>query len=177
MQILRNLALLLALVPLKAGTLPGTVVPNSPFTPVILATPTCTPAACDIFEGTLQNLPFVAIAGDVILSDPDGSVSDVVRFFNNLVDTGAGTGLGTQVFMYSKIDTGPERSFGPDLGLPSASTFSANAIRIAEAPDGTPTIYNGNGTIYSFYSDVPEPSTITCVAAGLLALGAKLLRR
>jgi hypothetical protein len=170
------LLLAVVVVPLTAGPLPGSLVTDQPFTPGILATPSCTPAACDVFEGVLLNLPFIAVGGDVILLDPDGSVSDVVRFFNNVLDTGGGTGLGTQVFMYSKIDS-PDKSLGPDAGLPSPSTYSVNAVRIPEAPDGTPTIYIGSGVIYSFYSDAPEPSTIGCVAAGLLALGARFLRR
>jgi hypothetical protein len=158
--------------------LPGSVATNPGFTSVAsLANPTCTPAACDVIEGILTNLPFLAIAGDVILLEPNGSISDVVRFLNNVLDTGAGTGLGTQVFMFSKIDSGPDLSAGPDLGLPSS--FSANAVRIAEAPEGLPTIYNGNGTVYSFYSDspVPEPPTLASVGTVLFGLGIPLLRR
>jgi hypothetical protein len=169
--------LLAIAVPLGAAMLPGSVAPDPTFTPTSLSNPTCTTAACDVIEGRLTTLPFLAIAGDVILLDPDGSVSDVVRFFNNVLDTGGGTGLGTLVLMYSRIDSGPDSSVGPDLGLPSPSTYSANAVRIAEAADGTATTYNGNGTLYSFYSDTPEPSSVICVSVGLLAIGAGVLRR
>jgi hypothetical protein len=134
--------------------------------------PTCTPATCDVVEGVLTNLPFAAFAGDVILLDADGSISDVVRFFNNIFDTGGGTGLGNQVLMYSKVDSGTDLSVGPDLGLPA--TFSVNAVRIPEAPEGSPTLYSGNGTLYSFYSDapvpepVPEPRTLLLTLATVL---------
>jgi hypothetical protein len=57
-------------------------------------------------ENTLLQLPFVAIAGDAIVTDPGGAVvSDVFRIFNNIVNTGAGTGLGNMVFLYSSDDT------------------------------------------------------------------------
>src|SRR5215467_13911157 len=78
----------------------------------------CTPtfSACAIPENELLQLPlpFLAIAGDVILVEPDlVTVSDVFRIFNNLLDTGLGTGLGNLVFLYS-IDDGP---------LPNPSTY------------------------------------------------------
>jgi hypothetical protein len=146
-----------------------------------LANPTCNAAACDVVEGVLTTLPFVALSGDVILLDGDGSISDVVRFLNNIVDTGGGTGLGNQVFIYSKIDSGPDLSAGPDVGLPT--TFSSNAVRIPEAAEGSPTIYNGNGTIYSFYSDaptaVPEPASFglsLTVLVGTFVVRRKALR-
>ncbi len=158
---------------LIASPLPGSLVPNPPFAPASLASPMCNAAACDVLEGRLVNLPYIAFAGDAVLLDPSGAVSDVVRFFNNVLDTGGGTGFSTQILMYSKIDTGVDLSVGPDLGLPNPSTYSVNAVRLLEAPDGSPTVYNGNGTLYSFYSDTPEPSTIFYMAAGLLALATR----
>ncbi len=158
-----------------AGPLPGTLYQN--LSPASLLNPVCNPATCDLIEGNLVNLPFIAIAGDVILRDPDGSVSDVARFFNNVLDTGSGTGLGTQALVFSKIDAGPDKSAGPDLGLPPPSSYSANAVNIFEAPDGIATIYNGNGTIYSIYSDVPEPAAAGLAGMGLLALWALACRR
>jgi hypothetical protein len=156
-------------IPLTAAAiLPGTVITDSGFTPASLSSPTCTPAACDILEGNSLNLPFIAFAGDIVLMDPNGAVSDVVRFFNNVLDTGGGTGFSTLVFMFSKVDTGPDFSVGPDLGLPNPSTYSVNVVTLLEAPGGKPTVYNGNGTLYSFYSDTPEPSSVFCVGAGLL---------
>lgn len=178
MQVRRTFSFLFAFVSsLTAAPVPGSLVPNPPFPSASLASPTCDAAACDVLEGIFLNLPFVAFAGDVVLLDPDGTVSDVVRFFNNVLDTGGGTGLSTQVLMYSKIDAGPDYSVGPDLGLPSPSTYSVNVVTLREAADAQPTVYNGNGTLYSFYSDVPEPSSILFVVAGLLAIGAGRLAR
>src|ERR1051326_1267707 len=147
--------------PASAATLPGSPASGVAATALSAATVLgCTPAACAISEGNPLILPYIAIAGDVILLDPDGTVSDVVRFLNNILDTGAGTGLGNSILMFSKIDAGPDLSIGTDLGLPSSFTYSANAVTLSEAPDGVPTIYNGNGTIYSFYSDTPEPCAL-----------------
>jgi len=99
----------------------------------------------------------VGIAGDVIIQEPTSTaVSDVFRLFNNLADTGLGTGLGDMVFLYS-VDNSP---------LPGPSTYSLNAMTIKEAATGL-TSFNGNGTIYTL--DTPEPSTF-----GLLSLGVML---
>ena len=113
--------------------------------------------SCVIVEDVLLQLPGVAISGDVILLDPlTNAVSDVFRIFNNLINTGQGTGLGNMVFLYSSDDSTP---------LPDPATYSANAVTIMEDPSGI-THYIGNGTDYSLLSSVPEPGTF-----GLLALG------
>jgi len=170
--------LLVLAAPLSATSIPGSLVPNPPATALSLGSPVCNPATCDVLEGKLLNLPFIAVAGDVVLNDPDGTVSDVVRFFNNVLDTGGGTGLSSQVEIFSKVDAGPDISVGPDLGLPDPSTYSVNVVMIPEAPVGMPTVYNGNGILYSFYSDVPEPSTALYAAAGLLlSTACRLFRR
>jgi hypothetical protein len=112
---------------------------------------------CGIPENLLLQLPFGAIAGDVVLTDPNNNtVSDVFRIFNNLIDTGAGTGLGNLVFLYSSDDT----------ALPAPATYSANVVFLAENPSGI-TSYLGNGTTYLL--GVPEPRTI-----GLLSLAAAM---
>jgi hypothetical protein len=95
---------------------------------------------CSIPENVVLQLPFLAIAGDVIIQEPSSTnVSDVFRIFNDSVDTGGGTGLGTLAILYSGDDNNP---------LPSPSTYSANAVVIKEAASGV-TSYLGNGTTYS----------------------------
>jgi hypothetical protein len=124
----------------------------------------CTPtfSACAIPENELLQLPSIAVAGDVVLLEPDLlTVSDVFRIFNNFLDTGQGTGLGNLAFLYS-VDDGP---------LPNPSTYSANAVRIQEDPSGV-THYLGNGTDYLL--GVPEPSTFSLFALGI---GIALLAR
>src|SRR5690348_16776660 len=70
---------------------------------------------CAIPENLLLQLPGVAIAGDVVLTDPNSNtVSDVFRIFNNLINTGAGTGFGNLVFLFSSDDT----------ALPAPATYS-----------------------------------------------------
>lgn len=79
----------------------------------------------------------------VLQRNPTGSpVSDVIRIFNDFVDTGAGTGLGTLAILYSRDDNMP---------LPDASTYSANAVFIKEtspSPTCAGTCYVGNDTNY-----------------------------
>ena len=113
---------------------------------------------CFIPENVELQLPFLAISGDVVLLDPSGTVSDVFRTFNNLVNTGAGTGLGNLVFLYSSDDSTP---------LPSPSTYSANVVTIPENPSGV-TQYVGNGT--DDYLGAPEPSTFALLGVGLCVL-------
>jgi hypothetical protein len=96
--------------------------------------------ACQIRENVLLQLPGLAIAGDVVIQEPGSTnVSDVFRVFNNVVDTGGGTGLGNLVILYSGDDS---------QALPNPSTYSANAVIIKEAASG-PTSYVGNGTTYN----------------------------
>ncbi len=140
--------------------------------PVSAATlSSCAPdfSSCNIYENELVTLPGLGIAGDVILLDPGTiHVSDVFRIFNNVIDTGGGTGLGDLAFLFSD-DEG---------NIPS--TVSVNAVRITEGPGGpnglSETDYNGNGTIYRLFSEVPEPSSGGLIAIGLLG-GAALRRR
>jgi hypothetical protein len=94
---------------------------------------------CSIPENVMLRLPLAAIAGDVIVQDPASTnVSDVFRIFNNLIDTGAGTGLGNLAILYSADDNSP---------LPAPSTYSANAVIVKKAATGS-TSYLGNGTNY-----------------------------
>jgi hypothetical protein len=109
--------------------------------------------ACSIPENALLQLPFTGIAGDVIIQEPASTnVSDVFRILNNLVDTGAGTGLGNLAILYSQNDNTP---------LPDPSTYSANAVIMKESGSGA-TSYLGNGTTYSLdTAAVPTKLTYT----------------
>jgi hypothetical protein len=115
---------------------------------------------CDVPENVLLQLPFTAIAGDAILTESGGAVvSDVFRIFNNVINTGGGTGLGNMVFLYSSDET----------TLPSPSSYSANAVFITENPSGI-TSYLGNGTTYLL--GVPEPQTFALLSLGAAAMAA-----
>ena len=119
---------------------------------------------CLIQENILFQLPFTAFAGDAIVTEPGSFVvSDIFRIFNNIVNTGLGTGLGNMAFLYSADDT----------ALPDPSTYSANAVFLSENPaPGSATVYLGNGTNYLL--GAPEPQTfgslsLACVAMAILA--------
>jgi hypothetical protein len=120
---------------------------------------------CAIPENILIQLPFTAVAGDVIITESGGSVvSDVFRIFNNFVNTGAGTGRGNQVFLYSSDDT----------TLPNSSTYSANAVFLTEGSSGI-TSYLGNGTTYLL--GVPEPGTFELLSLAILTMAVLVRRR
>lgn len=109
--------------------------------------------ACSIPENALVQLPFLGIAGDVVIQDPSSTtVSDVFRIFNNVIDTGGGTGLGNLAILYSQNDSIP---------LPNPPTYSANSVIIKESASGA-TSYLGNGTTYSLdTAAVPTKLTYT----------------
>jgi hypothetical protein len=95
---------------------------------------------CMIPENVVVQLPFLGIAGDVVLQEPTSTtVSDVFRIFNNFVDTGGGTGLGNLAILYSAGD--------PNNPLPTPASYSVNAVTMKEAASG-PTSFVGNGTTY-----------------------------
>jgi hypothetical protein len=142
-------------IPVHAGTL---------LTP---GTSSCAPdfSSCTLFEGQTVALPGFAIAGDVIVYEPwQPIVSDVFHIFNDVFDSGGGTGLGDMAILYAA-----------DLGnLPDPSTYSVNAVSVTENfGNGVGLIetdYNGNGTIYQLFTpDVgaPEPSTAALMGAGV----------
>jgi len=141
--------------------------PIIPVAPDPLAACNASFTICQIPENILLELPFMAIAGDAIVTEPSSTVvSDVFRIFNNIVDTGLGTGLGNMAFLYSSDDSTP---------LPPPSSYSANAAFISEDPSGI-TSYFGNGTNYLL--GTPEPRTIgfLTLASLLIALLARSRR-
>ena len=129
--------------------------------PVMMAQCNASGTACGIQENVLLQLPFLAVSGDVILLDPHTTtVSDVFHIFNDVVNTGQGTGLGELVFLYSSDDSTP---------LPSPATYSVNPVTIMEDPSGY-THYLGNGTDYLL--GVPEPCTFGFLGLGIVMMAA-----
>jgi hypothetical protein len=120
---------------------------------------------CAIPENTLFLLPGLAIAGDVVLTEPGSTtVSDVFRIFNDILNTGSGTGLGETVFLYS----------ADDEALPPPSTYSANVQFLSEDPSGV-TSFFGNGTNYLL--GAPEPRTFQLVLAAAVLMALRSRRR
>ncbi|HYL69399.1 MAG TPA: PEP-CTERM sorting domain-containing protein [Candidatus Limnocylindria bacterium] len=143
-------------------------------------TSTCAPdgSECSIFGAQVSNLAVLAISGDVLITDPSSTVLDVFRIFNDVVDTGGGTGLGATAEM-----------FDPGVGdiLPDPSTYSFNAVDIflGQSLAGVDKVgvsgfvetdYFGNGTVYRLYT-APEPATWAMLAIALLLLGMLGTRR
>jgi len=123
-------------------------------------------SACSLYDTdpNILSLPGLGIAGDVLVTDTTSNVVAVFRLFNDIVDTGGGTGLGDLAFLYSA-------TFG---NLPAPGTYSVNAVTI---PLGASTVngfvetdYNGNGTIYQLFTVAPEPASVGLLGLGIAAL-------
>ncbi len=121
------------------------------------------------------NLPFKVVPGDVQIFEPDGTVSDVLRF----IDT-PGTTF-SSIYVYSDRDpTAPDFDLADSMiPLPWAS-----AIVIPMPESGSEGGWNGVSwtpgfndpgatsapITYEFTSDVPEPTTICLLGLGALSL-------
>jgi hypothetical protein len=134
---------------------------------------------CVAIEAQLMNYSpgGFGISGDVVLVDGGGHTDGDFRIFNNIADTGGGTGIGDAAFL-----------FGSTTGIPIPSILSVNAIDILFGADngtGIPllnvpgyveTEFFGNGTDYELFSvssvsSMPEPGTWQLLGVTLLLLG------
>jgi hypothetical protein len=130
-------------------------------------------SSCNVYENSLLTVPpgFFAISGDAIIQDPGGVTVGVFRIFNDFFDSGGGTGLGLDAFMYGR-DTN---------NLPNPSTYSVNDVFIQRSGVGPTgfyeTDYNGNGTLYRLFTPAPEPTSLALFGLGALLAGSLLRGR
>jgi hypothetical protein len=111
------------------------------------------------FSSPLAGVPIVV--GDVILSEPGASMSDLIRFNQQNPNS-----VGTLVFYSDK----PEVDALADIGFPTANY--TNVITMAETgtegvngltytpTSGQPGFVTGEAVTYMIQSDVPEPASI-----------------
>jgi hypothetical protein len=124
-------------------------------------------------------LPFVPVAGDVILTDTTGVPTDVFRFDGS-----------NKLFVFSDISLTDPADATADVGIPT--TFLPNALFLVEAgPEAGPNGYlgynpgftgpgaNSAGATFNFISDqvVPEPGSMALLASGLGIFGFRCWRR
>lgn len=104
-------------------------------------------------------LPFAGVAGDVLIQDPTGQISDVLRFDGN-----------SGVYFFSLVEAGQNQL--ADVGLPTV--FLTPNVMVSEL--GTEGVFTyatyiptagqpgykaaAPGMEYYIISDVPEPSTM-----------------
>lgn len=122
---------------------------------------------CSIYENELVPFGFLAVSGDVIVENSHGVTFDVFRIDNDIFDSGGGTGIGDQGFMFGRHD------------LPDPSTYSVNAVVIPLGPavgGYFETQYSANGDFYTLFTPVPEPSALSLLGTAAL-LGGGFLRR
>jgi len=113
---------------------------------------------CSIPPNVFLQLPFTAISGDAVLIESNGTtVGDVFRIFDNVINTGSGTGLGNLAELYG----------ADNVALPTI--FSANAVFLPADPSGV-TSYTSGGKTYLLGVPEPESLALLSVAAGVLLL-------
>jgi hypothetical protein len=114
--------------------------------------------------------------GDLLIEEPTGNLSDVVRF--NPLNAITGPSI---VFYSDRVENTFEKPDLADVGLPTA--FYTNTISMMEQGtednnwvDYTPLpgqpgyLPNYPGTTYHIISDVPEPSTFILLGMGVFTL-------
>lgn len=156
--------LALALASLLMLPAPALAVPSSSCSPDL--------TVCSIYEdGSFFQPGFLFISGDLVLVDTSGQISDVLRFFNDFVDTGGGTGIGFTMFLYSD----------DEHNLPDPASFSVNAVFILEGPtivgSFIETDYFSDGTLYQIFSNAPEPATLPLMGLAAIVMGLIIRRR
>jgi hypothetical protein len=115
-------------------------------------------------------------AGDLLIEEPTGGFSDVVRF-----NVGATSPYGTIVFYSEVPEDAAEMPDLADIGLPEA--FYPNPIVLVEKGsegnnwvDYTPVrgqpgyLDNYPGATYHIISDIPEPSTLALLSISALGI-------
>jgi hypothetical protein len=121
----------------------------------------------------VYNLSFPVIPGDLWLTNGVEGLSDVVRFWN---PNGA-SGNSSQIIFYSDFSTADPADSPSDTGLPQNSLpilsikevgpEGNNGALYTPIPGNPGSVSGATALQYNIISDVPEPSTVALVIAGV----------
>ena len=117
----------------------------------------------------IYNLPSLTYTGSLGINDPNGTLSDVLRFVDTTVPGTTcgptGPGCANEMIFYSLDNGSAPADVGP-LSFPNIATF------LTENADGTFSYTTSNGhNTYNGVSGTPLPAALPLFATGLGAMG------
>jgi hypothetical protein len=135
-------------------------------------------------------LPWPVIPGDVIITESDGTVSDLIRFDNVLNSTGTQDGV-AYFFSDGFGEESPNPPADSPFGIPPPIAAIPPVILTEQGSEGSDfatylaatglpgCTQPGAGVFYMIISDspVPEPSTFALLGMGVLGLAAGIWRK
>ena len=130
-------------------------------------------------------LPEPVVTGDVSFAEPNGGISDWIRFTDAAgTISGAPTGAGPRMLFYSDFEAGALDSDLADTGFPANIGTGNFVARLEVGPEGNNGFnylpgapYPQNNQYVGISDAVPEPETYALMLAGLGLLGFVARRR
>lgn len=134
----------------------------------------------DLFAPPLAPIGQFIQPGDLVLTEPGGGISDVIRFLAPPAGLDGG-GISAFLVFYSDnsdgidalADVGIPPFLAPTIFLPEVGAEGNNGITYIPLP-GQPGFINGlpaGFVTYVIHSDAPEPATLALLGIGLAGLG------
>lgn len=150
----------------------------------ILAVDPSAPAGAGQQLALTYMLPEPVVTGDVSFAEPNGGISDWIRFTDAAgTISGAATGAGPRMLFYSEFEVGEVNAELADRGFPTNIGTGNFVARLEVGVEGNngfnylPGAPYPQNNQYVGVSDVPEPETYAMLLAGLGLMGFVARRR